>query len=202
MRDLILRLGFFLVIALTTTVTLNSCRADQSQVLTYFSEEDRDTLLVNIITYMGRPAPGATGTTRFEPKFRAHYVKQLAKYRFDKYRVTADSTHYYFIIRPVGEGNLFRRGVGGKFRLNGNLTPIDFEEMWCTPHFKDDSTLRVRGRFLFAQMVKAGNIDKYLGMKHYVEWPDATLRYDRKLHEWTTRVENNALKPQRATSDI
>ncbi len=133
---------------------------------------------------MERTAPGANQLTRFEPRFRPYYVQQLPKYEFEKYTITPDSTHYYFIVRPVGEGKLFKRGVGGKFRLNGSLLPVDFEEMWCTPHFKDDLTVKERGSFLFSEMVKAGNVDKYLTMKHYIEWPDSTLRYDKQRHEW------------------
>ena len=182
---------FFALLAflISSTTLLTSCRKDTYQVTSYFGNEDRDTLLTNIITYMGPMPPGATNETRFSPIFRGYYVGQLPKYRFEQYFITADSTHYYFISRPVGNGRMFKRGVGGKFRLKkGSILPVAFEEMWCTPHFKEDSLVQVRGGFLFRAMVKDGNVDKYLTMKHYVEWPDARLRYDKKRNEWVSTM--------------
>ncbi|MEZ4903341.1 MAG: hypothetical protein R2822_17055 [Spirosomataceae bacterium] len=166
-------------------LSLGACQNKPYQVANYFSEAEKDTLLANIITYTSQYARGASNTTRFEPLFRKEYVSRLPQYRFENYYVTSDSTHYFFINRPVGNG-AFRRGVGGKFKMGPNLMPIQYEELWCTPHFKTDSLVKERGRFLFKAMIKEGNIDKYLGMKLFVEWPDSTLVYDKKLHEWVT----------------
>ncbi|WP_028664461.1 hypothetical protein [Runella zeae] len=176
---------FLLFIAFGVTVGFVSCKdGDPYDVSTYFSENEKDTLLTNIITYTSQYARGATNATRFDPKFRKEYVSRLPNYRFVNYFVTPDSTHYFFINRPVGSGGLYRRGVGGKFKMGKNLMPVQYEELWCTPHFKSDSLVLERGGFLFKAMIKEGNIDKYLTMKHYVEWPDSTLVYDKKIKEW------------------
>ena len=64
--------------------------------------------------------------------------------------------------------------------------PTVFEEIVNTPHL-DEEVVRERGRFLFRELVKEGNLDKYLTMKHYIEWPDSRLIYDKKVNEWVTR---------------
>jgi len=172
----------FFVLFIASFVFL-SCQKNPKDVRSYFSDKERDTLLTNVITYTSQYARGATNATRFEPQFRKEYVSRLAQYRFENYFVTPDSTHYFFISRPVGSG-YFRRGVGGKFKMGKNLMPVQYEEMWCTPHFKTDSLVQDRGVFLFKAMIKEGNIDKYLGMKLFVEWPDSMLVYDKKRNEW------------------
>ncbi|TAE35550.1 MAG: hypothetical protein EAZ50_11045 [Runella slithyformis] len=159
---------------------------DPYAVTTYLSKGEQDTLLANIITYTSGYARGATNATRFEPQFRKEYVSRLGQYKFQGYFVTPDSTHYFFINRPVGSG-FYKRGVGGKFKMSKNFMPVQYEELWCTPHFKTDSLVQERGGFLFKAMVKNGNIDKYLPMRLYVEWPDSTLVYDKKINEWRPR---------------
>ncbi|GAB2764057.1 hypothetical protein GCM10027275_01400 [Rhabdobacter roseus] len=149
------------------------------------SAAERDTLLVNMITYMDAPAPGATSQTRFEPRFRPYYQKRLSLYTLEEHQVVDDSLHYFFVVRPVAGSRLYQRGVGGRFSLKeGTLQPAHFEEMWCTPHFKDSTLVRERGGYLFKEMVQKGTVAHLLGMKHYLEWPDSTLVYDQQAHEW------------------
>jgi hypothetical protein len=71
--------------------------------------------------------------------------------------------------------------------MPGSLTFQDFEEVVNTPHF-DEETVKVRGGFLFRQLVLKGNLDAYLGMKPYVEWPDAYLTYDKKKRSWVSTI--------------
>lgn len=173
---------------LIVAIFAQACRTSTQNVTDYFSKSDADTLLANMVTYMDAYAPTATNTTRFEPTFRSYYLKKAEQYRIVRYTVTPDATHYFFLIRPVGGGQLFQRGVGGRFRLaEGSLLPTDFEELWCTPHLKEVAVIEERGGYLFSEMVSKGSVDHLLSMKHYIEWPDSTLVYDKALHEWIPR---------------
>jgi hypothetical protein len=67
--------------------------------------------------------------------------------------------------------------------------PTDFEEIVNTPHLKD-ALVKERGAFLFKELIKKGNLDKYLGMKDYIEWPDSMLVYDRNINEWVGRKQS------------
>jgi hypothetical protein len=76
--------------------------------------------------------------------------------------------------------------VVGKFTLKeGSLMPEKFEEVVNTPHFSEELVVE-RGSFLFKELVRKGNLTEYLSMKHYVEWPDKYLVYDKKKKTWVS----------------
>ncbi len=161
-----------------------SCQSNTNKVSKYFSESERDTLLTNMITYIYVKPTYANNATRFQAQFRKYYVESLPKFSLENYFIAPDSTHYFFLIRPVGNTLKYRRGVLGKFKLkHGSLMPIDFEETINTPHL-EEAVVKERGAFLFKELVKKGNLNDYLAMKHYIEWPDSTLVYDKKINEW------------------
>lgn len=161
-----------------------ACQPDKYQVSTYFDKAQQDTLLANIVTYIYSKAPQSSNQTKFQPQFRNFYVAALPKFSIENYFIGPDSTHYFFVIRPVG--NLpHKRGVIGRYKLGKNLMPIHFEEVVNTPHL-EEKLVKERGRFLFNELIKNDNLDKYLTMKHYVEWPDANLVYDKEQNEWVS----------------
>ncbi|WP_238806535.1 hypothetical protein [Emticicia aquatica] len=179
------------VFLLLAQLCLFSCQSNTNKVSKYFSENDRDTLLTNIITFVYLKPTYAVNATRFQPQFRKYYVQSLPKFSLENYFIAPDSTHYFFLIRPVGNTLKYRRGVLGKFKLkNGSLMPTDFEEVINTPHL-EEAIVKERGAFLFKELAKNGNLDKYLSMKHYIEWPDSTLVYDKKTNEWVGRKSKN-----------
>ncbi|MCU0469656.1 MAG: hypothetical protein MUF58_13735 [Arcicella sp.] len=161
-----------------------SCQSHKYKISDYFAENEQDTLLVNVITYIYTLAPSATRETKFQPQFRSFYTKNITKFNFQNYYQAPDGWHYFFLIRPVGASTEYKRGVLGKFKLEANsLMPQDFEEVANTPHLKEE-VVKERGQYLFQELIKNGNLDKQIPMKHYVEWPDEHLAYDKALHEW------------------
>jgi len=169
---------------------MSSCQSKKYSVSTYFSDNERDTLLTNIITYVFVKAPNATTENRFDIQFRQFYINFLPKFRIEKYHQTPDGWNYFFMVRPVGNSPKYKRGVLGKFRLKkDSLFPEAFEEVVNTPHL-EEKVLIERGDFLFHELIKNGNLDKYLAMKHYIEWPDARLVYDKNINEWVGRKQS------------
>jgi hypothetical protein len=161
-----------------------SCQSNSNKISKYFTKSEQDTLLTNIITYVYVKAPYATNSNRFDAQFREFYRQSLPKFSFQNYYVAPDDTHYFFLIRPVGNSSKFKRGVLGKFRLKkDSLMPTQFEEIVNTPHL-EEKTVVERGKFLFQELIKSGNLNKYIAMKHYIEWPDERLVYDKKINEW------------------
>jgi hypothetical protein len=163
-----------------------SCQPDKYSVNAYFDKTQQDSLLTNIVTYIYSKAPQSDNETRFQPQFRKFYVAVLPKFSIQNYYIAPDSTHYFFVIRPVG-GLPYKRGVIGRYKLGKKGMPTNFEEVVNTPHL-EEKLVKERGKFLFTELIKNGNLDKYLSMKHYVEWPDANLVYDKKLNEWVSRT--------------
>jgi len=174
-----------------------SCQSKKYSVSKYFSDSEQDTLLTNIITYVFVKAPNATTENRFDTQFRQFYIKSLPKFRIEKYHKTPDGWNYFFMVRPVGNSLKYKRGVLGKFRLKkDSLLPEAFEEVVNTPHL-EEKVLIERGDFLFHELIKNGNLDKYLAMKHYIEWPDARLVYDKNINEWVGRKQSTVDNPEK-----
>lgn len=175
-----------IILSLLFSVFLFSCNQKKYQINDYFADNQKDSLLTNIVTYLYIPAPQATNETKFEPQFRGFYTKNLSSFNLQNYYQSKNGWNYFFIIRPVGGSPTFRRGVLGKFKLKENsLMPIEFEEVANTPHLKEE-IVKERGQYLFQEMIRNGNLDKQIPMKQYIEWPDEHLSYDKKTNQWIT----------------
>ena len=174
-----------IIFGLLITISIFSCQSKNSKFNTYLSDGQNDSLLTNIVTYIYTLAPNATSETRFQRQFRGFYAKNTTKFILEDLQKSPDGWHYFFIIRPVG-GGTFKRGVLGKFKLKEHSTmPTEFEEVANTPHLAEAVALE-RGKYLFQELVKNGNLDKQIPMKQYIEWPDEHLAYDKKQHQWIT----------------
>lgn len=170
-----------LAIALLASCTDNT----KYDISTYLPNEDRrDSLLTDLITYMYKAPEGVRyRKERFDPKHRGYYMKQLPKFTVDKYYVTEDGIHYYFLVRPARNAHGYNRGAGGKFRLNDEGAIYDFEELYNTPMIPDEALLK-KGRELFREMVKKGDVAAYIGKKEYVEFPNDRCIYDKEIRDW------------------
>ncbi|HEY3402136.1 MAG TPA: hypothetical protein VGK59_02050 [Ohtaekwangia sp.] len=170
------------VLLFAITVCFTSCK-DKYDVTQYFSATEKDSLLTDIITYVYVRAPYADPQTRFEPRFRKYYVKQLPKFTFEKYYRDEQGVHYYYLIRPARSPQGIQRGVGGTFKLNADNKIVSFREIFNTP-VAPLPDLQKRGDELFKRMVKQGNVDDYLKHPDYIEWPDKITYYDTIQYEW------------------
>ena len=148
----------------------------------FFSPEEASSLLVNMVTYIGRKPPLATNTTRFHEEFRTYYVQYAQEFRPLYFLIAPNGRHYYYLTRPARSTQGNRRGVGGMFYLENN-TLHDFIELFNTTVMSEEE-LEVAGWELFRTMVMKGHVDEYLDNRHYIEWPDDRLKYDRQLFEW------------------
>ena len=157
--------------------------ADKYSINNYFDKDDADSLLVNIVTFIGKKPKAATSKTRFNPEHREHFQNIASQFKFCYYHIDADSTHYYYIIRPARSihGNL--RAVGGFFNLNDDFRPVEFEETFVTP-INEENVLENIGKSLFMELIKYKNVDKFLNDSTYIEWPDKRLTYCTENHEW------------------
>lgn len=172
-----------IIILFLGTISFFSCVKEDSSAY-YFNQKQQDSLLVNIIKYVGENATYASDSTRFKPEFTLYYQSLLPKYQLVNLFKSPSGIYYFFLNRPVSTLLNYRRGVVGSFTLDrAGLFPKNFREIMNTPHLKDEMVME-RGGFLFRELVKNGNIDAYLGMRDYVEWPDRTLKYEVKWNRW------------------
>jgi len=156
---------------------------EKYQVRHHFTSIEADTLLLEIVTYIGKKPAHAEQATRFQPEFRAHFRNQVPEYHFIYYHIATDSTHYVYLRRPARSLQGNQRGVAVAYRLADGLQINGFREVFNTPIF-DSVQLYQNGYTLFQELIETGNADRFIGTDTLIEWPDHRMQYDTLLKEW------------------
>lgn len=163
---------------------------DRYHVAGHFPGAIADTLLANMITFIFKRPTAAINRDRTHAEFRSYYVSKLDQFEFVHHHMSADSTHWFYVIRPARNVDGDKRGVGGKFRTNEALEMVEFEEIFNTPVMPKDQ-LEQTGRILFEEMIATGNVDAFTHDRKQIEWPDERLKYDTEKREWRYDVVEN-----------
>jgi hypothetical protein len=162
-----------------------SC-SDKQSVDYYFNKAQKDSLLLDIITYIYTTPPNATWQTRFNAENRKFYESNLQKFRFEKLFQDELGTYYFYIIRPARSAHGTLRGVGGKFTLSEKGKIEQFEELFNTPVATLDE-LQAMGNDLFKYLIINKSIDDFIGNEQYIEWPNGWTYYDTIQHQWLVK---------------
>lgn len=141
-----------------------------------------DSLLTDMVTYIGRKPPLATSLTRFDREFREYYIHYSGEFRPIYFFLATDGTHYYYLSRPARSTRGNRRGVGGFFFME-DAQITGFQELFNT-YVMTEEELEEIGWTLFRSMVENGHVDDFTGNDQYIEWPDERLKYNKELFEW------------------
>ena len=168
---------------------LITCKpGNKYDISSYHGQETIDTLLVNLVTLVGVKPKATDWETRLVPEHRRYYINHAKQFSFDRYFISPEGVHYFFMVRPArhAEGN--QRGVGGKFKLTEDLQIAELEELFNTPVMPYEEIIS-KGRTIFEEMIVTGNVEKFLKDKDYIEWPDGRLKYDKSKNEWRYDVE-------------
>ncbi len=151
---------------------------------TYYNLHAQDSLKTRIVTYLFEAPPYTAMKDRFKNEHWEFYSNKASKFELNKLYINKkDGKHFFYVVRPAAYANQ-NRGVGGYFYVDKNFQLKDFREVFVTPVL---ATADVKGRcaFMFDEMVK-NNIEKYLPMKTYVQWPNKVSYYDTTTYEWKT----------------
>jgi len=171
---------FFIFMVLTFQACHNAKK--QYNFERHFTKQHRDTLLVDMVTLIGKKPKTADYITRHEPGFRDYY-RQLSQHFSIEFFHQADDTCYYYMIRPARSMRENQRGVGGKFTLDESGRIAYFEESFNTPVYERDELERIGWR-LFRELTEKRSISGLLWNVDYIEWPDDRLKYDTEKREW------------------
>jgi hypothetical protein len=164
---------------------------DPYQVAAYLNPQEQDEVLTSIVTYILDAPPYTAMKDRFAREHRFFYSKLTPRFSIEKYFKASDGTHYFYVIRPTPNANE-KRAVGGHFSLKENFQLADFKEVFVTPALPVGE-IKGRCSFLFEEMIK-GDIEKYLAMESYVQWPNVVSYYDTITYEWKMRPEFDRAK--------
>ena len=162
------------------------CKKNPYSVDGYFETvATRDSLVADLITYVYLRPQKADQQTRFNSEFRSFYVGQIPRFKLDRYFIDSGGNHYFLLSRPARSTAGGRRAVGGKFSRDEDRIE-QFREVFVTAAGDEEPVLE-KGRELFGEMVRGGNVDRYMQHRHYIEWPDPVTKYyyDTAVFEWT-----------------
>ena len=168
-------------------IILGSCDTYNSKynINGYFSQQEQDTLMTNIVTYIYKVPKGADPKRKHDIEYRKLYANQIPEFEFIYYHIEpSDSTHYFYLIRPARNAKGYKRGVLGKFKISNNLKFKEFEEIANTPMLAENE-IKEKGKFLWEDLMYYNHVNRYVENKDYIEFPDSRVRYDKASHEWT-----------------
>ena len=84
--------------ALTSFV--NSVK-DKYDVNRYYDVKEQDVELTSIIAYLYTAPTYVSMNDRFKPEHRSYYTTLTSRFKFEKYFIAEDGTHYFYIISVI-----------------------------------------------------------------------------------------------------
>jgi hypothetical protein len=166
-----------------------SCTKDKYSIFRNYDKAQQDSIMASIITYIYTAPPYVDMKDRFKSQHRKFYANTAVRSQFSIEKFYLNETNglnYFLVIRP-GANSQQKRGVGGYFKLRGDNQLSGFREAFVTP-IMTQAEIKDRGAFLFDKMVR-GEIDEYLKMKSYVQWPNEASSYDTITYQWVLNGE-------------
>lgn len=151
----------------------------------YVDQPQQDSILTEIIINIYKVPKGVRKEYKRNPEYRKLYISQIPNFQFLKYHIVDSSQfHYFYLIRPARNVHGHKRGVAGRFKLEGKYKLTDFEEIFNTPMISEEDIIE-KGEYLWNDLMYFGHVDRYFLNKQYIEFPDELTRYDKIKMEWT-----------------
>lgn len=148
------------------------------------SEQEQDTLLTDLASFIIRKPAAALWDTKFNPEFRKYYVNNRSELEL-VYLTEAADTFYYYLLREArtNEG-IKKRGTGGKYIVNNTTKSIEeFEEVFVSKVLPESELKKIGLEYMD---LATGNSDltEFLSDNERIEWPDGRLFYSKQKKEW------------------
>ena len=170
-----------LFVCLLSFVAIGCATKETYDINRVYNLKEQNVILTGIVTHIFSAPAYTKMQDRFDFKHRAYYSSLTSKFSVEKYFISNDSTHYFYVIRPSSIASE-RRAVGGHFKMNKSFQLKEFKEEFVTTVMTEQD-LKNKASFLFDEMVR-GNLTKYLQMKTYIQWPNESTYYDSTSYEW------------------
>ncbi|HTJ52516.1 MAG TPA: hypothetical protein VL443_23815 [Cyclobacteriaceae bacterium] len=183
----------YLLIIISVLSIAGCSMKNNYDVADYYDASQCDSIQASIINYIFIAPPYTLMKDRFKPEHRSFYSdpKTLRRFSIDKFYKNEKGVNYFLMLRP-GNRVEERRAVGGYFKLGENYTLEGFREIFVTPILAEQDA-KAKGEFLFEKMVK-GEVDEFLKMKSYVQWPNDASLYDTVTYQWILNKEKLDIK--------
>lgn len=176
-----------LAVLLLTTILFK--QNDNYHIDRFVPTEFQDTLLVDIVTYMGVKPKHANWETRHLSEYRNFYIQQAADFNIHKYHVDSEGIHHFYMIRPARHPLGNRRAIGGRMQLSEDFRITEYKELFVTQVLEEEK-LRQIAPELFSAMIN-NELEERLQNRQIIEWPDDRLKFDPIKKEWRYDVMGN-----------
>lgn len=171
-----------LAIAVIATAITYFWSNDPYHIDQHIPGHQQDTLMTEIVTYMGVKPKHANWQTRHEAQYRKFYAAQAQQFSFYRYYIDQEGYHYFYIIRPARHALGNRRAVGGRYKMDSLFILTQYEEVFVT-HVMEEETLKKMANELFTALIH-NEYGDLLQNRLIIEWPDDRLKYDLEKKEW------------------
>lgn len=180
------RAVFFFVLILFVTGCFTDKNYDASR---YLSALEQHQFIQNIIFYIGDLPKNANHQSKFDQKYNDHYVKQLGRFRLDKYFKANDGYIYFEVSRLAPSFKIKRVATGGRLKYDSKNTIIEYEELYRTWKMVDNE-LELKTAVLFQKMINREDLSPYYtanSSEEYIEFPDDMVSFNKDLRCWVSK---------------
>jgi len=141
----------------------------------------KDSVTIDILRFV-IPTGEFSAGSRYSDSLRKDIRERLHFFSLIYYVPTSDGSYYFLISKKAPSIKNEVIGVGGHYKMK-NKNIVEFVEVFHTPKMNEDD-LRKKGQVLFQEMIKEGNINKYISNRNLVEFPDHQTYYDTETNAW------------------
>lgn len=155
-----------------------------SSFIKSMSDEEKDTLLTNLASFIIRKPASATWETKLNPEFREYFRKNRNELDLI-YLTEVSDTFYFYLLREARtpDGMKFR-GTGGKYIVNKESKSIEeFEEVFISKVLPESELEKIGIEYINLG-TKHSNLSEFLSREEQIEWPDGRLFYSKLKKEW------------------
>jgi len=138
------------------------------------------------VTSLVSPWVESAGHLACPEEFFKYYMGEKKPYfTLDSFTAGKDGKSYYLVYqeRFVKITTMYKAAGGMIVRdREGGVT--DEEQIFQTALIGMEEDVVKRGRRLFGEMLRAGNVDSFIGKDADLEYPTQSMRYDKVEHTW------------------
>jgi hypothetical protein len=156
--------------------------------------ENYEVELMKIAPYVVKKPDEFGYEDRFKKENQTFYRKfiQLTDARLTYYSVSDTATLFFFEHKDLTSLYEHYRGLGGYYKINDKGDILFMNLLYHTPRLTRGE-MDERGKLLFTEMAREGNVDKFIGDKNYIDTPNADFFYNTKTNRWDY-TENSSWK--------
>jgi hypothetical protein len=181
------------ILYLFITIFLAACKKDY-RVQSQLTDAQQRHYLLQVAPFVNKKPKEVDFEDRFKKANQLFYQNVIEKTqaRFDYFYVTDTAKFFLYTSKDITSLYEHYRAQGGYFKVNENDSLIFLNVLFYTPRFTPEE-LETKGKILFYEMIKKGDVQKFVGNRDYIHVPNADFEYSTQENRWVY-TENSSWK--------